>query len=316
MTTGDRQAKWYNSLSGRPIRSILFLLGIIFFSILTVNSWQETKEFLSGVKWFLFLVAILLGIADHIVVSLVFQSFLKKYGMVVTYSSVGKMYFYGQMSKYIPGRFWNVLYQRSFVQIPGATGSLLFTNIELLAGFIIRNTAIAITLILAGLQVVLAVGVYLSGAVGFWLIGRSTFIVYSIRWIANKIKRPLGEKYQIAHKPESLYMFFLYLLATMTFLSSNFLMMYATFNFSVKESFPYIAFLSLAWVVGVITLVVPAGMGVRELVFVTLASMSGANHSLEALAAIAVVYRFWHILQEIGGMLCVPLLAQIRISRE
>jgi uncharacterized membrane protein YbhN (UPF0104 family) len=282
---------------------------------LAINSWHETKEIVLDVKWFLFFVAVILGIVDHFIVSLVFQTFLKKYNMAVPYSSVGKMYFFGQMSKYIPGRFWNIVYQRSFIEKTGAISSLFVVNIELLAVFMVRNIIISLVLIFAGIEIFLAVGIYASGVLGFWLIGRSGLLVRGLYWLGERVKRPIGEIQCHANLPDHCYLFILYIAATITFLSSNFLMMYATFNYIIDASYLYIAFLGLAWVIGVLTFVIPAGIGVREVAFVALASLSGVNVSLETLAAIAIVHRFWHILQEIGGLLFVALLSLLKRYR-
>ena len=46
----------------------------------------------------------------------------------------------------------------------------------------------------------------------------------------------------------------------------------------------------------------PAGLGIREIVFIFLAQSSGQSASVEVLAAIAVVARFWLVLQELIGV--------------
>jgi glycosyltransferase 2 family protein len=305
-------SRYTNTTLYQWLRPLIFFLGLTFFVALVANSWQETRTFLSNITWNLFLIAAIIGIADHFIVSLVFQRLLKKYNVSVAYPVVGKMYFYGQMAKYIPGRFWSILYQRSFVELPGATSALLFTNVELLAMFIVRNTFTALALLLAGVGIALGAGVYAVGALVFWVVGRSDSISRVVYWIANYISYPMEERELVANSSNRFGLPFLYLMATITFLSSNFLMMYATFNFSMTESYLYIAFLGLAWVIGVLTIVVPAGIGVRELTFVALAGLSGAPLSLETLTVIAVVYRFWHMLQEVGGVLLASLVSKLR----
>jgi glycosyltransferase 2 family protein len=305
-------SRYTNTTLYQWLRPLIFFLGLTFFVALVANSWQETRTFLSNITWNLFLIAAIIGIADHFFVSLVFQRLLKKYNVSVAYPVVGKMYFYGQMAKYIPGRFWSILYQRSFVELPGATSALLFTNVELLAMFIVRNTFTALALLLAGVGIALGAGVYAVGALVFWVVGRSDSISRVVYWIANYISYPMEERELVANSSNRFGLPFLYLMATITFLSSNFLMMYATFNFSMTESYLYIAFLGLAWVIGVLTIVVPAGIGVRELTFVALAGLSGAPLSLETLTVIAVVYRFWHMLQEVGGVLLASLVSKLR----
>ena len=286
----------------RQLRPFLFLIGIVFFVGLTIRSWDETKNFLENIKWIPFFLSVLIGILDQVVASLFFQQLLKKYGMAVPYQAVGKMYFYGQMSKYIPGRFWAVLYQRSFVEMSGATVSLFFANVELLISFMIRNTIIGFSLILISIQMVFALIVYFVGAFGFVFVGRTDWVVRGLQWIGERLKRQIGSADRISFQPHYTLLFLYYIFATITFLSSNILMMYAAFGLKPADSFLYIAFLGIAWVIGALTIVVPAGFGVREIVFVGLANLAGVDASVEVLTSIAVVYRFWLVLQEIGGL--------------
>ncbi|MBE9563224.1 MAG: hypothetical protein IMF12_10225 [Proteobacteria bacterium] len=78
--------------------------------------------------------------------------------------------------------------------------------------------------------------------------------------------------------------------------------MFAVFNFSMVQSANYIAYLGIAWIVGVLSFFIPGGMGVRELVFVILANSVSNEVSLEMLSSIAVISRFWIILQELTGI--------------
>ena len=71
------------------------------------------------------------------------------------------------------------------------------------------------------------------------------------------------------------------------------------------EALTYVAFLGLSWVAGALTLIAPAGIGVREFVFILLAQTMEENVDLEVLAAIAIVARCWLIVQELIGVILV-----------
>jgi uncharacterized membrane protein YbhN (UPF0104 family) len=316
MTPGSTQSPGINKVIRHLVRPILFIIGLIFFIVLAIRGWEETRQFLSAIKWGFFLLSVLIGILDHVVVSIFFQALLRKYGMRLPYYTVGRMYFFGQMSKYIPGRFWNVLYQRSFVPRYGATLSLFLVNVETLAAFIFRNAFIGLTLMLVTIQAVAALLIYFLGASGFVFVGHTSRVVRTLHWTADRLKKPFDDTESIVEEVKPGWLFLIYLLATFTFLTSNLLMMYAAFNFSPAESYIYIAYLGIAWVIGVITIFVPAGMGVREVVFLSLANVSGTTLSVETLTAIAVVYRFWHVLQELGGVVFAYLLTRMDVFQQ
>ena len=93
---------------------------------------------------------------------------------------------------------------------------------------------------------------------------------------------------------------------------ANYLLLNAGFGFTTRESTLFIAFFSIAWVVGVATFIMPAGIGVREAVFVLLATQLGQSYSLKTLATIAIMYRFWQIFHEVGGLIVAFVLKQWR----
>jgi len=85
------------------------------------------------------------------------------------------------------------------------------------------------------------------------------------------------------------------------YLTAWFLVLSASFGLSIREASGYIAFLGLSWIVGILAFFVPAGMGVREGIFILLAKHAGIDVTIETLVSIAVITRLWLIIQEIGG---------------
>ena len=82
----------------------------------------------------------------------------------------------------------------------------------------------------------------------------------------------------------------------------TFVVFFDALNFDFFNSFVYIFNYSIAWIVGVITLVAPAGAGVREVVFVSLSSMSNNANNLNELLAVAISIRIWQLLVDILGL--------------
>ncbi|MFO7682216.1 MAG: lysylphosphatidylglycerol synthase transmembrane domain-containing protein [Chloroflexota bacterium] len=286
------------------LRPVLFIIGLLFFIALVIRSWAEIQDILQTLNWPLFLLSVLIALVDNVLFSFLFQNLLTKYNFNIDYPRIGQMYFYGQMAKYIPGQFWAVLYHATFLQRRGATSAMLFANSDLMAIVILRNVAIALAIILFYRQAWLAVIIFLLGSLGFWYLSKSCWISRIFQFIAGhfqSFKRHISPC-ETSGKNRTIWV--ISVCTWVTYLAANFLFMKAAFNFPTEQAALYIAYFSLAWVVGVISLAVPAGIGIREITFIFLAQSMGHEQALgvETLAAIAIVYRFWHILLEFGGL--------------
>ena len=286
------------------IRPALFLLGLTFFAILFVNSWNEIKQILQTLNWYLFFLSALFALLDNVLFSFLFQSLLTKYGFHIDYPRIGKMYFYGQMAKYIPGRFWSILYHATFLKQRGATSAVLFANLDLTAVVILRNLAIAMALVLFYYQIWLAGIMFILGSFAFWHLSKSCWLANILRFVAGQFKTFSQNISSCVTCPNNKNVLLISTSSWVTYLVANFLVMKAAFNLPTEQAALYVAYFSIAWVIGVISFVVPAGIGVREITFIFLAQYmnQGQAVGVEFLAAIAIVYRFWHIILELGGL--------------
>jgi len=279
------------------------MIGLIFFILLISHSWQETKLIFRTLNWPLFLLSIIIATLDNVLFSVLFQQLLTKYGFYIDYLRTGQMFFFGQIAKYIPGRFWGVFYHATFFQRPGATKDLLFANLDLTSISMLRNTFIAVFLVLFQWNSVLAFFVAFLGTGLFWFFTRSYWITYFFYLLFGKASSKF-DKTQCHSKLNNPLVILIGSLSWITFLLANFLIMRSAFNFTTAEAMPYIAYFEIAWVVGVLSFIVPAGIGVREITFIFLAQTFNQNQavSVEVLSAIAIVYRFWQILLEFGSL--------------
>jgi glycosyltransferase 2 family protein len=286
------------------VRPLLFIIGLIFFIFLLIRSWNETKEVFISLNWGLFFLSLFIALLDNILLSVLFQNLLTKYDLHLTYPRVNQMYFYGQVAKYIPGRFWSILYQTTFVNQRGATSAILFANLDLTSAGILRNIAIALALILFFTQPWFAGFIFLGSVAFFWYFCKSCWIASFFKLLTSRIK--FFAQHITSCQPNIYHSTILLVgsVSWVTYLLANFLLMEAAFNFPPQEAALYIAYFSLAWVIGVIAIIIPAGIGIRELVFVFLAQQLGQAHmvSTETLISIAIIYRFWHILLEFMGV--------------
>lgn len=291
------------SVYKRIIRPILFITGLIFFIFLVVRSWHEIQALWQTINWLLFFLSVSVAILDNILLSILFRNLLTKYAFHLKYSHVGRMFFYGQIAKYIPGRLWNVLYHATFSQQPNATSAMLFTNLDLMNLGILRTFTIALALILFPRQPLVAGSLFIVGAIAFIYFSNSCWIAHIFQFIAYRIEKL---RHNLAQCHIEIYWATLLLIYSglwITFLTANFLLM-AAMGFSLQESALYIAYFGIAWILGVISFVMPAGIGIREVAFVFLAGYLGQGQIADAamLAAIAIIFRFWQICLDIGGL--------------
>lgn len=286
------------------LRPTLFIIGLFFFIALIVRSWPEIQDILQTLNWSLFLFSAIIALLDNVLFSFLFQNLLTKYNFNIDYPRIGQMYFYGQMAKYIPGQLWAVLYHATFLQRRGATSAMLFANLDLMAAVILRNIAIALAIILFYRQAWFAVIIFIMGSFSFWYLSKSCWIARIFQFATGYFKAFAGYISPCETCSKNRNIWLVAISTWVTYLTANFLVMKAAFNFPIEQSALYIAYLSLAWVVGVIAIAIPAGIGIREIVFIFLAQSMGQGQALsvEMLAAIAIVFRFWHILLEFGGL--------------
>ncbi len=292
-----------NSLNKKFLRPTLFVIGVIFFIALIIHSWPKTQLVLQTLNWPIFFLSILIAIIDNILFSFLFQQLLTKYDLCIDYLRVGKMFFYGQIAKYIPGRFWNILYHATFLQRPQAITAILFANLDLTAISMLRSLFIAIALILFQQNTFLAFLAITAGIVMFCFFFRSRWISHIFHLLFRKKSSPEQNTHNSTNVNNRLVLL-LGVLSWGTYLLANFFFMHAAFKFTAEEAIPYIAYFGIAWVVGVLSFIVPAGIGIREITFIFLAQTFNKNQliSVELLTAIAVVYRFWQILLEFGSL--------------
>ncbi|MBT3422846.1 hypothetical protein HN680_02650 [Candidatus Peregrinibacteria bacterium] len=302
MATSTLESLKNNIFYKNILRTILFIVGAVFFVTLIIRSWNEIQTILQTLNWSLFILSIFVAMLDMILFSFLFQQLLKKYDFDIDYPRIGQMFFYGQIAKYIPGRLWSVFYHATFLKRPGATKAMLFANLDLTAVGMLRSLVIAVTLILYQRNILIALIIAILGIIIFWLLTRSCWIA---RIFKNFFRRNQTNKtVPCQSKIDDPVVHLIGILNWVTFLIANFLVMQSAFGFSVTESTPYIAYFGIAWVVGVLSFIVPAGIGIREITFIFLAQVFNQNQivTLELLTAIAIVYRFWQIFIEFGSI--------------
>lgn len=284
------------------IRPFLFGLGFLFLGMMAAHSWADLLLLLKRIHWPFFLLAMLVAVLGNLFTSFLMRELFNKYGVRISYSLSHKIYFYSQIAKYIPGKVWAFWYQATLLNTSGSTSAMLFVNMDLVILLIILTLSLASALILFTYSLTLALVVFGAGLLLSVWVTRYCYAFAAIRWALSYIKF-FDDKLCTCHirlyagKTAAYYLLF-----SFTYLVSHWLMMFAAFGFSLAQSIDYTAYLTLAWIAGTLSFVVPGGVGVKEIVFVMLAHTFSGDISLEALAAIAIISRFAIMLQEVFGV--------------
>ncbi len=278
---------------------VLLVSGLVFILFLVQRSWGQIVELLGQANWLLFVVSVFVGITGTLASSMLFRVLLEKHGLYLPSDTTHRIFYFGQVAKYVPGKVWGILYQIAAVDKQGASVGVTSTNLDLMLVTILTNVSIAVALLVAPVTV--------PGSIGILLLGILMALVVSASPATGKLLRRLMPKTYVQgpalSSPDWKALFFrigtYYIVVLITDVLSYFLMMNAVFGFTLQESTNYMAYLLIAWVAGVFAILVPAGVGVRELVFIGFGVTMMTNVSIELLGSIAVISRIWQITQDL-----------------
>ncbi|MGV6807380.1 MAG: hypothetical protein ACWA5K_05710 [bacterium] len=279
--------------------SVLLIVGLVFIGYLVGRSWEQIVELSVSVNWLQFVLSMLVGIAGTIASSMMFKVLLAKHGFDLASGAAHRLFFYGQVAKYVPGKIWAILYQIAAIDRQGASVGVASANLDLMLISVLVNLSMATAIILAPEYIYIAIVVALAGVlVTLWASGSRL----TGRLLRAVLPKSYVQGYELTSPDwRSMFVgvFAYYVVVFVTSLLSYYLMMNAVFGFGLLDSATYMAYLVLAWVVGVFAFLVPAGLGVRELVFISFGVAMNGNIPIELLASIALISRVWQIAQDL-----------------
>jgi len=290
-------------LSTRQLISLILLLsGIGFIVVLAGRSWGQISTFLISANWTLLALSGVVGIASMVVTSLFFYYLLGKHALHLPMRDVHRLFFYGQIAKYVPGKIWGIIYQAASVNRKGASSSIAAANLDLMVISILSYLALGMSLLASSASMVLAAIVFLLGLCIVVLVSRSVLSGKLVGWALSKLGSNYAAESSATNPPANKVapVIIYYCMLWITGVLAYYLMLHAVFSFSFGDVVAYIGYLVLAWVAGVFFFLAPAGMGVRELVFIAFGSVMDTGVSVDTLVAIAVISRFWQVSQELG----------------
>jgi len=293
------------------IRWVLLLAGLYFILVLAYESWANISGILGNIDRGMFVSSMIIATACNILMAFLFNQLLVKHGVNVCDSVALRMFFVGQITKYIPGKIWTIAYQISHVVGGANARGILLANIEIMISIIFMTSVLALSLYLYFEYLFLAVFVFGLGLIVFVLLYKGNIVNTIIYYLPLKLSN--SELLGRVAKSSTTYAagICFYVLFCSMYVLAYVLMLDAVFGFSFEEAAIYIILLTVAWIGGIIAFIVPAGIGVREALFVSVSTIVLPEYSVAQLVTIAVLTRFWLILQDIVGLSFVPFLRKV-----
>jgi hypothetical protein len=204
--------------------------------------------------------------------------------------------------------------QRSILAGPRASAATLMSNLELMMISCWLCSSAAIVLLVYTTSTVGATIVAIAAlAIGAWLIRMNwqPWIRRLIRLIPKY--RALGEAPaetgRISRLRATCLSTGILILPTL----SSYVLLARGMNIDHAMALPLAASLVLAWVIGVLAFVFPAGIGVRELIFFGLSNLLLSAPGTELMAEVALASRLIHVLVDIVGVASFLVMEQVYI---
>lgn len=303
------------NMFNKLLRPVVLLLSLGWISYLLANIFDEhgAKYFVPE-NWYWLVVSTVLLTMSMFPNAAIFWKFLSRETLRQVPWKLGLLlHAKGQIVRYLPGRFWGLLYQINLTrgQIPSAV--VTRANIDLMVISLAGNMLIpaAILCYFGAIPVWSCLAAAGTALVCLAILLKSNLFVILFKAILNNRYLPdklsaflyalteirLDKKLLVATPLMFIFSWLIYLPAWKT-LSLAYPGL-ATMNYAVL-----CAWYSIAWLIGFAAAITPGGLGVREASFIAL-----AQHGMDSglLAFIAVIARLWLILADIIFLLAITL---------
>lgn len=247
-----------------------------------------------------------LGVLAALVASLIlFLSFVRIMRLLgssrLRLREAGHLYFAAQLLKHVPGRVWGIGYQWALSREGHSFSAWLWANLVHLYFATYFALWFATVVVLARHSIVSAIGSLVLGAAGYVLAWHAITRAGSSEWkvlqrlLRGRFQAGIPSAFVRVDAREKLQIFVLLCASWAVFFSSWYANGLAYAELGGWGGVRMCAYYLMAWFVGYITLITPSGLGVRELVFVWLATDYGAD----AVALMAIVGRVSSLLVDV-----------------
>lgn len=289
--------RWRAGISAAVVAAACAWIGWIAWE--SRESWADV---LVGAHFTWLLVPTALNVAAMLFSAAVFQHQLAdRAGCAVGYAYAARLLFVGAMVRHLPGRFWGVLYQANEARYTVGSVAVLGANLDyvLVSTFTAATVPLAVLVLLSWGWLAGAAAIGMSAAFTYaWLRhGERAWLPALARWLPPfRRLGSMGKLLQPRAAPSRRDA----LLQTSR-LGASWALYLAAWS-SLDRVFPQLeghdlvwlcAVYTASWIVGFAAVLVPAGLGVREAVFLML---SPASVPASLLVWLAVFLRLWLLL--------------------
>ena len=221
------------------------------------------------------------------------------------YTQTARMFFGGQVAKYLPGKVWGIVYQATLKSSDVPVGNIIQANIVTYALTVLSTVSACVALLVYPSSLPIASSVIVIGAI----ISAYLFSSDHFYRVLQQISR-LSKRFELTSNVPLIdfsisFRFAVYGLLVCFYVLSNLFLLLIFFEFSLEHALQLTAYLGIAWLAGIVVAITPSGLGVREVVFIALGTVTGIG-SYELYASIAIVARVLQVLQDLAFALVVP----------
>lgn len=282
--------------------TILLLVAVAAAAIFVFSARAELIAAVSSASLSFAALTVFATLASNLVVWFVFHASV---GNESTRAQTARMFFGGQVAKYLPGKVWGIVYQATVKSSDVPVGNIIQANIVTYALTVLSTVFATAALLVYPSSLLIAVVVIVIGAILSAYLFSSDHLYRVIQQVSRLSKRfELTSNVPLIDFSIS-FRFAVYGLLVCSYVLSNLFLLFIFFEFSLEDALQLTAYLGIAWLAGIVVAITPSGLGVREVVFVALGSVTGTG-SYELYASIAIVARAVQVLQDLVFALVVP----------
>ncbi len=229
--------------------------------------------------------------------------------VTINFIATCRIFYLSQLAKYLPGVVWGFAMQASMLDSHNAMKKIVYANIRLMLFITGFFFFCSLAFLAFEHSIFVAIGFFVCACVTVSMIRNVPFFALLPSFIQKLVSRLVDEDRRVMDIPTPTILGMCIGLF-ITYLASISSMILAFYDFSLGQSIELAVYQCLSWIVGVLAFVVPAGMGIREAVFLMLGIVT-ENFTADQIQSIAIITRtiqtFQDLLFSLGALALVKM---------
>ena len=281
------------------LRFPLGLAGLLFVGYLVWNHWVELSDQITNARVLPIIMSISLALAGNFFFGHAFAELLSMHGAKVSLPLGRNVFLISQVTKYIPGKIWSYLLQMA--HLPESTRiSVIFTaNFDLAIMSLWTNVIIGIVLILFGYEYYLLIPLVLIAGIPPSILTASG---YHWKFMYNRgfmnLTKPCSKQGTASKQSLTAHVWAGSVLGAL----GQVVLLSMGFSLELKLSSILVGISLVSWAISAAFIIFPAGIGIREWLFLKTSSLIGVTSSIAA--PFTIITRLWLLIIDLlGGIL-------------